>query len=103
MKPTKVNETCPACGVKFETEPGFFWGAMYFSYALIVGICLIGGIILYGIYETPPLYLSSSIIIGSILVTLPLILRYSRMLMIYIIAPYRKFDDEAVNRFQKGT
>ncbi|MCG3165780.1 MAG: hypothetical protein POELPBGB_01555 [Bacteroidia bacterium] len=31
-----MNETCPHCAHKFEREPGFFWGAMYVSYALAV-------------------------------------------------------------------
>jgi hypothetical protein len=31
-----MHETCPHCGHKFEREPGFFFGAMYVSYALAV-------------------------------------------------------------------
>lgn len=29
-----MNQRCPACGLKFEREPGYFLGAMYFSYAI---------------------------------------------------------------------
>src|SRR3954470_21955357 len=29
-----MHTTCPACGLKFEREPGYFLGAMYISYAL---------------------------------------------------------------------
>jgi uncharacterized protein (DUF983 family) len=100
LKFTQVNVTCPSCGVKFETEPGFFWGAMYFSYALVVGISIAAGIVLYSVYEAPPLFLSSAIIIGLVLITLPFILRYSRMLMLYIIAPYRKYDAKAMEQFK---
>jgi hypothetical protein len=39
-----MNERCPACGLKFEREPGYFLGAMYVSYAL--GIPIIGGLTL---------------------------------------------------------
>jgi len=28
-----MNERCPVCDLKFEREPGYFLGAMYFSYA----------------------------------------------------------------------
>lgn len=87
-----VNEFCPHCQVKFESEPGFFWGAMYFSYAVVVGMCIVLGIVFYSIYEQPPLFLTSGIIIGTILLLMPGILRLSRMLMIYVAAPYRKFD-----------
>jgi len=88
----KVRDTCDHCGVKYAQEPGFFWGAMYFSYALVVGWCIFAGIIFYSIYEEPPLFLTSGVIIGSIILLLPLIARLSRLLLIYLIAPYRAFD-----------
>jgi len=31
-----MHEFCPACGHRFEREPGYFVGAMYVSYALAV-------------------------------------------------------------------
>jgi hypothetical protein len=31
-----MHRTCPGCGLAFEREPGYFLGAMYFSYALAV-------------------------------------------------------------------
>ncbi len=30
----KMNKSCSHCGFAFEKEPGFFFGAMYVSYAL---------------------------------------------------------------------
>jgi uncharacterized protein (DUF983 family) len=32
----RMNPACPECGLRFEREPGYFLGAMYFSYALAV-------------------------------------------------------------------
>jgi len=37
----KMNDNCSHCGHKFEKEPGFFYGAMYVSYALMVGWFLV--------------------------------------------------------------
>ena len=38
----RMHERCPACGLKFEREQGYFLGAMYFSYAIgIVAISLL--------------------------------------------------------------
>jgi len=34
----EMPKNCPHCKVKIEPEPGYFWGAMYFSYALVVGL-----------------------------------------------------------------
>ncbi|MGZ3863945.1 MAG: DUF983 domain-containing protein [Bacteroidia bacterium] len=35
---TKQNERCPNCGESFMREVGFYYGAMYASYALNVGL-----------------------------------------------------------------
>lgn len=32
----KMNTTCSQCNFKFEKETGFFFGAMFVSYALVV-------------------------------------------------------------------
>ncbi len=90
----KVKDHCDHCGVKYAQEPGFFWGAMYFSYALVTGWCLFVAVIFYSIYEEPPLFFTSAVIIGSVLILLPFIARLSRMLLIYLIAPYRQFQKE---------
>ena len=31
-----MHEKCPVCGLKYEREPGYFLGAMYFSYTLAI-------------------------------------------------------------------
>ncbi|MFT4522376.1 MAG: hypothetical protein ACI8ZN_001326 [Bacteroidia bacterium] len=89
-----VNPNCPHCHVKFESEPGFFWGAMYFSYGLIVGTLMVSGIVLYSIQDQPPLFQTSGIMIGLSLLLTPVYLRLSRLMMIYIAAPYKNFKEE---------
>jgi uncharacterized protein (DUF983 family) len=37
----KMNVSCPVCGEVYEKEPGYFYGAMYVSYALMVGLFLV--------------------------------------------------------------
>ncbi len=34
----EVKEHCEVCGLKYSREPGFFYGAMYVSYALAVAV-----------------------------------------------------------------
>src|SRR4051812_24822754 len=29
-----MHDVCPVCGLKFDREPGYFLGAMYFSYLI---------------------------------------------------------------------
>lgn len=91
----EMHEFCPTCGLRFEIEPGFFWGAMYVSYALTTGIMLVTcGILLLG-FNDPDFWVYVVSITGIVLVTLPWIFRYSRVLMLYLFSPVR-FDKNAL-------
>ena len=48
-KVMKMNEHCPICDLKYQIEPSFFYGAMYVSYGLTVGISIITFLILYSL------------------------------------------------------
>lgn len=41
----EMKNSCPNCGLVYESEPGFWWGAMYIGYALSSGALLITGAI----------------------------------------------------------
>ncbi len=43
---SKMNTKCNECNFKFEKEPGFFFGAMFVSYALVAAE-MIASVILY--------------------------------------------------------
>ena len=43
----KMNENCSHCGLKYQIEPSFFYGAMYVSYGLNVGIGIAAFIVSY--------------------------------------------------------
>jgi uncharacterized protein (DUF983 family) len=32
----RMRPACPECGLRFEREPGYFLGAMYYSYAIAI-------------------------------------------------------------------
>ncbi|MCT4581997.1 MAG: DUF983 domain-containing protein [Flavobacteriales bacterium] len=84
LKLPVMNDTCPNCNYKFELEPGHFIGAMYVSYALVVG----EGIGLYFVLA----YFVTSITTLLILLFLAIILlsffnfRYSRIIWIYFFS-----------------
>lgn len=50
----QMHEHCPSCDLRYEVEPGFFYGAMYISYAFTVGIMLVGGIFVFNVLNDPP-------------------------------------------------
>lgn len=83
-KATQMHETCPHCGLKFEIEPGFFWGAMYFSYAFGVAISVIFGVLAWWLFDDPAIWVYMVVIFTPLFLVSPLSMRYSRVLMLYL-------------------
>jgi hypothetical protein len=78
--------------MKFEVEPGYFYGAMYVSYVFVVGEMLNVGLFTYlitGNDTSPWLYIST--IIGTILLLTPINYRYSRILLLHLLTPKVKY------------
>ncbi len=75
---------CAKCKLSYEPEPGFFFGAMYWSYAIIVAVIVTMSVAMniVGLFD----YAIVSIPIA-IVILLPVIFRYSRMLMLYVVYP----------------
>jgi len=92
FKSSEVHVNCPYCGVKFEQELGFFWGAMYFSYALNVAVSVITGFSMFFFFGDPDLYVYLLVIVPLIIILTPFMLRFSRLLMMYVASSYRKYQ-----------
>jgi len=45
----KMNDRCPACGLHFDREPGYFLGAMYISYGLALAVIFGFGVVLWAL------------------------------------------------------
>jgi len=92
-KTNNMYEKCPHCGLTFEIEPGYFYAAMYVSYALnvaeAVGLAC-ATYILSGNTESPWLYLS--VILGGCFLLAPFNYRYSRILMLYWLSPKIRYQ-----------
>lgn len=50
-----MNERCPECNFKFEKETGFFFGAMFVSYALAVAQMIISLVLFWYFVDLSPL------------------------------------------------
>lgn len=59
-----MYENCPVCGLKYEQEPGFWYGAMYMGYTFSSGALLIVMLIALLVYD-----LEMSQILAVILIT----------------------------------
>ncbi len=93
---SSVHSHCPACGTKFETEPGFFWGAMYFSYALNVAVAIVTIFTLMVFFNDPEYWVYVTVIVPLILILNIPMVRFSRLLLMYVAAPYRKYNPNIV-------
>jgi uncharacterized protein (DUF983 family) len=79
----RMHERCPACGLKFEREAGYFLGAMYISYGL--GLCTIAllAALVWGVLRWP---LVKSTVAGIVLFLplAPVLTWMARVLWIYM-------------------
>jgi len=79
-----MNETCPACGHRFEREPGFFLGAMYVSYGLAVVIYLtLLGLAALALRGRPQLVVFGAALL-MLLPFVPFLFRYSRLIWLHL-------------------
>lgn len=94
---TEMFDTCSVCGLTFEVEPGFFWGAMYVSYGITTGMMLVIGVLVYTISSHEARFWGYIIpIFLAMFLSIPFTYRYSRVLMLYFFSPVR-FNKDLVN------
>ncbi len=88
-KVIKMNEKCSHCGLKYEIEPSFFYGAMYVNY----GIGVAAGIttfIISKVFFNLSLVHSFIAICITLLLLFPFFLRLSRNIWINMFVNYKK-------------
>lgn len=99
FKSQKMLERCPACDLKFEKEPGYFYVAMYVSYAMsvaeLVAAC-VATYILSGNLESPWLYVI--VALTATILLAPFNNRYSRIILLYFMTPSFKFNERIFER-----
>lgn len=90
----KIHDHCPHCGMTYEREPGYFYAAMYVSYAFIVAELVtlaVATSILTG-SDNPWLYII--ILLGVTAALAPFNLRYSKVLLLHWLTPGLRYDPE---------
>ncbi len=90
IKIQKMNETCPFCSLKFEREPGYFYVAMFVSYALnvaqMITVSVVANVLgLKLVYEN--LWYFVGVLLFTSLLCSPFNYRYSRMILLYWLSP----------------
>jgi uncharacterized protein (DUF983 family) len=94
-KVLKMNDHCSKCGLKYQIEPSFFYGAMYVSYGLNVAVGIAAFIVSFVFFGTTIEQSFLSIII-TLVVLFPFVLRLSRNIYINMFVSYDpKYDPKA--------
>ncbi len=84
-----MHETCSHCGLQYQIEPSFFYGAMYVSYGLTVAIG-VAAFIITKVFLGLSLVEAFIAIIIALIVLTPVTARLSRNIYINIFVHYDK-------------
>lgn len=87
-----MPERCPVCGQKYELEIGFWYGTGYVSYAISVGLIALLAVayaVLVGFsWKDNSIFYFIGVMIASMVMLQPWIMRFSRVLYIYVFVKY---------------
>lgn len=78
----KMNSLCPVCSHRFEREPGYFFGAMYVSYAIAVAE-MVALFVISRLFVSDLLH-SYLIMVGISMFLMTINFKYSRLIWLYI-------------------
>jgi hypothetical protein len=85
----KMPAACPHCGQDFQIEPGFYLGAMWVSYPLVLLLDVL--FLVVGVFVLKLDLVNAFVLAAFILLLLtPLIIRFSRALFINIFVEFEQ-------------
>jgi len=96
----RTKEICGHCAQRIEIEPGYFYAAMYVSYAMNVIEMLVVSFLVYlvvGPLEDGTFWHYLIAIFSGCFVLYPVNYRYSRMLLLHVLSPnirYKPYYDK---------
>lgn len=81
----RMNEQCGDCGLRFEREPGYFVGAMYVSYAMVLPVfCAVMAVLWIWVVPGWSLHGVLALVLAVFMPAVPLVFRYARILWIHL-------------------
>ena len=85
-----IQEHCSACGLKYEKEPGFYYGAMYVAYALGVALFVTLWTSFNLFFPTVSVGFQIFAIVFSTIVLSPLLYALSKIIWANMFIPFDK-------------
>lgn len=93
----KMHDQCSVCGESYQREPGFFFGAMYVSYALMAGWLIVWFVVDLLWLQLDAMELALGIT-GSMVLISPLFYHWSRIIWLNFFIRYDKNHSEKKNK-----
>ncbi len=97
LRGQKMNTECPVCKLKFEREPGYFYVAMFVSYAMNIAEIVTVSVAAYILglpLEYDYLWHYLFVIMVTVLAFSPMNYRYSRMALLFWLSPGLNYEPE---------
>ncbi len=88
----KMNTQCSHCGFTFEIEPGYFYVAMFVSYAFNVAQMVTMAVAIYVLTGSHNPWVYVGALLGVSVLLSPFNFRYSRVVLLYWLTPNLHFD-----------
>lgn len=85
-----IHQKCPSCGLKYAKEPGFYYGAMYVSYALGVALFVTLWVSFNLFFESMDVFVQLVIISASFLVFAPYMYALSKIIWANLFIKFEK-------------
>jgi len=83
-----MHPACPVCQLSFEPEPGFYFGAMFVSYAInTLQFFFAWGLLVY-FYPSYTLVHLLTLLFGVVMLSLPFTFRLSRAIWLVLFVRY---------------
>lgn len=83
----KMKTNCDRCGLIYDREQGFWYGAMYISYAMSVLTALIS-IVFLTLFTNWEIWVKLVVIVAVLVLLVPFIFRYSRNIWLNIFVHF---------------
>ncbi|MFD0792926.1 DUF983 domain-containing protein [Mucilaginibacter litoreus] len=90
----KMHEKCSHCGLYYEREPGYWYVAMFVSYALNVAEMVTAAVALHILTGSDSPWVYVGVLLGIIFILSPFNYRYSRVILLYWLTPGLHYEPE---------
>ena len=90
----KMLDECEHCHLTFDMEPGFYFGAMYISYAMGVAFAVPSVVALLFVFPDLPIHYYLIFGLVELSALMPITYRYSRIIWINFFVAFEKGKSE---------